>query len=426
MMSHRLTLIALALACATSLSSAQDNVATSMGRLHPLLESNKSDPIWRYSSSGATYFLENTKSPDAIKYVHVEPTQKPVSASVEVLIASRASAVSAAGLLYAFQRDGQGIRYFAFVTNGSEKALYQRDRDGLRKRASTSSENESGSSQTLQIVEGSAGTEFRVDGRTLFTIKSEQAQTGSIGVIALGQGRFGFTNFREGDTIKQQINNDSNAAPATGSQTDDRLQNANEGPPPLPEARAPTPPPPPPPPPVEQRKDYYIETNGKPEGPFSLSEVEGFLRIRRINGDSLIWKQGMASWSRVQDLAELKSSTNTPPPPPPPGPKIERFMLGTWQQKQMQGNIAITNTIKFFEDRSFAGSQTTQLAGGGTPSMTTPLSGQWKVEAVSDNRFTLTLSGRDGRPPVTTTQVITSDNSMRDDENGVLSVRLNQ
>lgn len=191
---------------------------------------------------------------------------------------------------------------------------------------------------------------------------------------------------------------------------------AGDTPPPLPpreEApKAPTPPP---------ASGWFVDNNGKPEGPLAPGEIAARLASGALTPQSLVWRKGAPAWTRLRDEPDLAGLA--PPPPPPASARIEALLPGTWQQRQVQGAIVITNTIRFFPDGSYSGTQQTQFASGQAPPMTTPFAGQWKVEAMNEARFTLTLSPREGRP-VTTTQNVVNPNTLRDDENGLVSVRV--
>lgn len=72
------------------------------------------------------------------------------------------------------------------------------------------------------------------------------------------------------------------------------------------------------PPPVPVQVNYYYAVNGQQLGPVSFERLKELFASRTINRDSLIWKQGMANWSALKDIEELKSflGGNTPPPLP--------------------------------------------------------------------------------------------------------------
>jgi membrane protease subunit (stomatin/prohibitin family) len=72
------------------------------------------------------------------------------------------------------------------------------------------------------------------------------------------------------------------------------------------------------PPPMPAQVLYYYAVNGVQQGPVSIDQLRALFASRTINRDSLVWKQGMANWTALQEVEELKSflGGNTPPPLP--------------------------------------------------------------------------------------------------------------
>ncbi|GGG21993.1 antifreeze protein, type I [Dokdonia pacifica] len=72
------------------------------------------------------------------------------------------------------------------------------------------------------------------------------------------------------------------------------------------------------PPPMPAQTQYFYAANGTQQGPVSFEQLKALFASRTINRDSLIWKQGMANWTALKDVEELKSflGGNTPPPLP--------------------------------------------------------------------------------------------------------------
>ncbi|MEM8509992.1 MAG: SPFH domain-containing protein [Bacteroidota bacterium] len=72
------------------------------------------------------------------------------------------------------------------------------------------------------------------------------------------------------------------------------------------------------PPPMPVHVQYYYALNGAQQGPVSFDQLKALFANRTINRESLVWKQGMANWTALQDVEELKSflGGNTPPPLP--------------------------------------------------------------------------------------------------------------
>lgn len=58
-------------------------------------------------------------------------------------------------------------------------------------------------------------------------------------------------------------------------------------------------------PPKVPETTYYIADKGKPEGPYTVEMLQSFISEGRINGESLLWRQGMKSWEKARDFSEL-------------------------------------------------------------------------------------------------------------------------
>lgn len=75
-------------------------------------------------------------------------------------------------------------------------------------------------------------------------------------------------------------------------------------------------------PPTPQIADVYIAVNGQQQGPFDMSQLKQMVAVGQVTPDTMVWKQGMASWASASlcpDLVSLFSSTpgsGMPPVPP--------------------------------------------------------------------------------------------------------------
>lgn len=58
-------------------------------------------------------------------------------------------------------------------------------------------------------------------------------------------------------------------------------------------------------------KTYYLAENGKQIGPFSLEE----LKAKKVDGESLIWFDGLEKWKKIKDISELSFLLIKTPPP---------------------------------------------------------------------------------------------------------------
>jgi hypothetical protein len=71
---------------------------------------------------------------------------------------------------------------------------------------------------------------------------------------------------------------------------------------------------PPPPPPILQ---YFVLINNQQQGPFDIQHLQFMVTQSTIKKETLVWKQGMASWEKAENQYDLQSFFNQVPPPPP-------------------------------------------------------------------------------------------------------------
>jgi hypothetical protein len=73
----------------------------------------------------------------------------------------------------------------------------------------------------------------------------------------------------------------------------------------------------PPPLPVD---GFYLVLNGQQAGPFNMSELIQLASNNQFNKETLVWKEGMSTWEKAENKAELATIFNQVPPPIPPNP----------------------------------------------------------------------------------------------------------
>ncbi len=73
------------------------------------------------------------------------------------------------------------------------------------------------------------------------------------------------------------------------------------------------------PPPMPAAVQYFYAVNGTQTGPVSFEQLQSLFASRTVNKDTLVWKAGLAEWTPLQQIEELKSflGGNTAPPLPP-------------------------------------------------------------------------------------------------------------
>jgi membrane protease subunit (stomatin/prohibitin family) len=73
------------------------------------------------------------------------------------------------------------------------------------------------------------------------------------------------------------------------------------------------------PPPLPGAVAYHVAINGQQAGPFDMGALQGHVTGGHLKHDSLVWKAGMAQWSKAGEIEELKPLFANVPPPLPPG-----------------------------------------------------------------------------------------------------------
>lgn len=82
-----------------------------------------------------------------------------------------------------------------------------------------------------------------------------------------------------------------------------------------PAQQAPSAPPPPPVPPVLA---FHVVINGQQMGPYDMKTLAQMVSQNQITKQSLVWRQGMANWTAVDQVSELNNLFGAAPPPLPP------------------------------------------------------------------------------------------------------------
>lgn len=73
------------------------------------------------------------------------------------------------------------------------------------------------------------------------------------------------------------------------------------------------------PPPIPSAAAFFVAINNQQAGPFDLATLTQKARAGELSRDSLVWKNGMASWAAAGSVGELASVFSTLPPPLPRG-----------------------------------------------------------------------------------------------------------
>jgi hypothetical protein len=73
------------------------------------------------------------------------------------------------------------------------------------------------------------------------------------------------------------------------------------------------------PPPLPKAVSFFVAINGQQAGPFEVSALEGKVGGGQMTRDTLVWRQGMPTWTAASGVPELKSLFDNMPPPVPQG-----------------------------------------------------------------------------------------------------------
>jgi hypothetical protein len=92
--------------------------------------------------------------------------------------------------------------------------------------------------------------------------------------------------------------------------------------------------------------EWFYAIGGEQRGPVDDADVRAMLASGRLNADSLVWRDGMAQWSRLGDVPEFAARPPPPPPPPPPPhgshAEVGYYAPGHDAQLQSKASTAIT------------------------------------------------------------------------------------
>lgn len=71
------------------------------------------------------------------------------------------------------------------------------------------------------------------------------------------------------------------------------------------------------PPPLPTAAAWFAGIDGKQAGPFDEAALRGLIGAGKLTRDTLVWKQGLASWVKAGDQPEVASLFGSVPPPLP-------------------------------------------------------------------------------------------------------------
>lgn len=71
------------------------------------------------------------------------------------------------------------------------------------------------------------------------------------------------------------------------------------------------------PPPIPQAVSYYVAINGQQNGPFDMATISQMAIKGQLTRETLVWAQGMATWTPAGQVPELSTIFGAVPPPLP-------------------------------------------------------------------------------------------------------------
>lgn len=142
------------------------------------------------------------------------------------------------------------------------------------------------------------------------TLKKEIFEYSRLNKIDLDQ----LTKFKAAKAIEQAASNTSTASEGMGmgmgfamaqqmSNAFNKTSNTSgsQAPPPIPNTNM----------------TYFYAVNNQQVGPVTKETLASLIASHTINGQTLIWTQGMTNWSMLQSIPDLQSLLNSTPPPLP-------------------------------------------------------------------------------------------------------------
>jgi membrane protease subunit (stomatin/prohibitin family) len=72
------------------------------------------------------------------------------------------------------------------------------------------------------------------------------------------------------------------------------------------------------PPPLPGQAGYFLGVNGQQVGPVAVADLPARIASGELTPDTLVWREGMAAWTRAGDVPEVNAAFPASPPPLPP------------------------------------------------------------------------------------------------------------
>ena len=69
------------------------------------------------------------------------------------------------------------------------------------------------------------------------------------------------------------------------------------------------------PPPLPVAISYFVAVDGQQTGPYGTSSLKQLVSQQQLSKDSLVWSEGMASWTKAEQVDDLANIFSSTPPP---------------------------------------------------------------------------------------------------------------
>ncbi|MDQ8201821.1 hypothetical protein [Pelagicoccus sp. SDUM812003] len=171
-----------------------------LGPLEDVIQTGD-DGAWSVTRTDGIHWLENRQDSGSIQYYFSNYVEDQAGKRTVMALVNPAEADSnaRAGILYGYQ-DSPKSYYAIVVGPDSVLEIYRRDQDGFGLTQSSSFEPAESGFQKITVSENDSTIRVSVNGRDLASMQSDQLGRGALGIVAMGTGRFGFTNYRETGT----------------------------------------------------------------------------------------------------------------------------------------------------------------------------------------------------------------------------------
>jgi hypothetical protein len=71
------------------------------------------------------------------------------------------------------------------------------------------------------------------------------------------------------------------------------------------------------PPPLPGNIPYFVAVNGQQQGPYVMQVLQQMVQQGTLTRETLVWKQGMANWTKAGEVEDLGLLFSAMPPPLP-------------------------------------------------------------------------------------------------------------